>query len=93
MSPDLGTWRRRLGYFAASLVLVVTITAAYHLGYAQYRPDGLGEPEKGNTLISVPALLTANPAGSVIAHTGMRIASVAHIYETDVRLPPKTNAP
>ena len=92
MGGDLSSWARRAAYFAATLVLVMTITAVYHLGYAQYRADGVGEPEKGNTLISVPALLTANPAGSVIAHTGMHVASVAHIYETEVRLPPPTTA-
>ena len=92
MGGDLSTWGRRAAYFGVSLVLVVTITAIYHLGYSQYREDGVGEPETGNTIISVPALLTANPAGAVIAHTGMHVASVAHIYETDVRLPPATTA-
>lgn len=92
MGGDLSGWRRRLGYFGASLALVLTITAVYHLGYAQYRQDGIAEPETGNTIISVPALLTANPLGAVIAHTGMHVASAEHIYETDVRLPPTTNA-
>jgi hypothetical protein len=54
----LATWRRRLVYFAASLALVLRITAVYHLGYAQYRTDGVGAPETGNTIISVPMLLS-----------------------------------
>jgi hypothetical protein len=53
----LATWRRRVAYFAASLVLVITITAVYHLGYSQYREDGVGAPEIGNTIISTPMLL------------------------------------
>ena len=35
LGEHLATWRRRRAYFAASLALVVTITAIYHLGYAQ----------------------------------------------------------
>jgi hypothetical protein len=84
----LGTWRRRLAYFLASLALVLTITAAYHLGYAQYREDGVGAPETGNTIISMPMLLSTNPIGSIADHAAMHVTAVAHSYETDVRLPP-----
>ena len=57
----LTTWRRRLAYFGVSLALVWTITAVYHLGYTQYREDGIGAPETGNTIISMPMLLTNEP--------------------------------
>lgn len=87
----LGTWRRRATYFAASLVLVMTITATYHLGYSQFREDGVGQPEIGNTMISVPMLLTANPIGSVLDHSSMHVAAVLHEYEGD-RIPPRTDA-
>jgi hypothetical protein len=86
----LATWRRRLGYFAASLALVMTITAVYHIGYAQYRTDGVGAPETGNTIISMPMLLSTNPIGSIADHAAMHISAVAHSYETEVRLPPPT---
>jgi hypothetical protein len=33
----LGSWRCRLAYFAASLALVMTITAVYHLGFSTAR--------------------------------------------------------
>ena len=82
------TWRRRIAYFAASLALVRTITAIYHLGFEQYRDDGVGAPETGNTLISIPMLLSTNPIGSIADHIAMHVSAVAHIYETDVRLPP-----
>lgn len=85
-------WRRKAGYLVASLALIMTITATYHLGYDQFRRDGVGGPETGNVLISVPALVTANPAGSIVDHAGMHIAAVAHEYETDLRLPPQTDA-
>jgi hypothetical protein len=92
LGGDLATWRRRIAYFAASLALVMTITATYHLGYAQYRHDGVGAPETGNTLISMPMLLSTNPIGSIADHAAMHMSAVAHTYETDVRLPPPTNA-
>jgi hypothetical protein len=86
----LATWSRRIAYFAASLALVMTITAIYHLGFAQYRHDGVRAPETGNTLISIPMLLSTNPIGSIADHMAMHISAVAHTYETDVRLPPPT---
>jgi hypothetical protein len=88
----LDTWRKRCAYFAASAALIVAITATYHLGYAQYREDGVRQPETGNAIISMPMLLTANPIGSIADHAAMHVASVAHIYETEVRLPPPTTA-
>jgi hypothetical protein len=65
----------------------ITITAVYHLGYSQYREDGVGAPETGNTIISMPMLLSTNPIGSVADHAAMHISAVAHNYETEVRLP------
>jgi len=88
----LGTWRRRLAYFATSLLLVMTITAVYHLGYSHYREAGVGAPETGNTIISMPMLLSTNPVGSVVDHAAMHISAVAHSYETEVRLPPAAKA-
>jgi hypothetical protein len=86
----LATWRRRIAYFGASLALVVTITGVYHIGYSQYREDGIGGPETGNTISSMPMLLSANPMGSVVDHAAMHVATVVHSYETEVRLPPAT---
>jgi hypothetical protein len=88
----LSTWRRRLAYFAASLALVMTMTAVYHLGYEQYREDGVRAPETGNTIISLPMLLSTNPIGSIADHAAMHISAVAHEYETEVRLPPPAKA-
>ena len=80
----------QLRFVAVALPLIWAITASYHLGYPQYREDGIGQPEIGNTIISVPTLATANPLGSVIAHATMHTTAVAHAYATDVYLPPKT---
>jgi hypothetical protein len=78
-----------VGFAALALPLVVVITASYHLGYQQFRDDGVAAPETGNTIISLPLLVSANPVGSVIAHASMHLAAVTHAYETDVFLPPQ----
>jgi fumarate reductase subunit C len=82
----------KLRFTALALPLVLLITATYHLGYPQYREDGVGQPAIGNTIISVPMFATANPIGSVVAHATMHTTAVAHNYETDVFLPPETQA-
>lgn len=82
----------KLRFTALALPLVLLITATYHLGYPQYREDGIGQPEIGNTIISVPMFATANPIGAVVAHATMHTTAVVHSYETDVFLPPETEA-
>jgi hypothetical protein len=82
--------RGRIRFIALALPLIWLITATYHLGYPQIRQDGLGRPETGNTIISVPALLTTNPAGSIVAHVTMHVTAVNHAYETRDYLPPQT---
>jgi hypothetical protein len=90
LGGPLRTWGRRTIYFFGSLLLVLTITAVYHLGFEHYRDDGVGEPEIGNSLMSLPMLLTTNPIGSVLDHSAMHVAAVVHEYEGETRLPPKT---
>jgi hypothetical protein len=88
----LPSWRLRFGYFGASLALIVSLTAVYHLGYSQYRQHGVRAPETGNVIISLPMLLTVSPIGSVADHMAMHISAVEHEYNTEVRLPPSTRA-
>ncbi len=92
MGRNIGGLARRARYALLTLALVLVVTAVYHLGYAEYRDSDVREPMLGNTMISLPVLLSANPAGSVIAHTSMHLAAVTHSYETDVFLPPQTSA-
>jgi len=87
-----GLWRK-IVYVLAALPLVLIITGMYHLGYEQFREDGIGPPEFGNTVISVPMFATANPIGSIFAHASMHITADIHSYETDIFLPPQTEAP
>ncbi len=92
LGTPLRTWRRRAAYLGASLLMVVTITASYHLGYERYREEGVGKPETGNVLMSLPMLLTTNPIGSVLDHSAMHVAAVIHNYEGETRLPPEAEA-
>lgn len=82
----------KIRFTALALPLVLVVTATYHLGYPQYREDGVGQPEVGNTIISLPTFATANPIGSVVAHVTMHTTAVAHAYETPTYLPPETEA-
>jgi hypothetical protein len=82
----------RARYIALSIPLIILITATYHLGYPQYRQDGVAKPETGNTIMSIPMLATANPIGSMTAHVSMHVTAVTHSYETRIFLPPKTHA-
>ena len=82
--------RTRAAFAGVALSLTLVITAVYHLGYEQFRDDGVAAPEIGNAVISLPALLSGNPAGSVAAHATMHLAAVTHSYETDTFLPPQT---
>ena len=88
----VGGFRGKLRFAALALPLMLVITATYHLGYPQYREDGVGQPELGNTIISLPMLATANPIGSVVAHVTMHTTAVTHTYETPTFLPPETES-
>jgi len=92
LGGDLRGAARKLGYFACSLILVLTFTATYHLGFEQFRRDGIAAPVIGNSMISVPMLLTTNPIGSVLAHASMHVTAAAHAYETPTFLPPQVGA-
>ena len=83
---------RKLVRFVTSLALIIGITGVYHLGFNQFRRDGIAPPVIGNTMISVPMVLTMNPLGSVLAHASMHVAATTHDYETPTFLPPQTEA-
>jgi hypothetical protein len=80
----------KLRFTALALPLVIVVTATYHLGYPQYRQDGVGRPETGNVLISIPTFATANPVGSFVAHVSQHVAAVTHAYESRIFNPPVT---
>ncbi|HEY7269529.1 MAG TPA: hypothetical protein VH951_06855 [Dehalococcoidia bacterium] len=91
MHKDVAGAMRRVAYGGLTLVLVMFITAVYHSGFEDLRnANGIRNPEIGNTVISLPVIVSMNPLGSVVAHTSMHVAAVTHSYESKDRLPPQT---
>lgn len=79
---------RKIGVGVLAWVLILAITAAYHVGYSDFRSGKVFQAEIGNTIMSVPTLVTANPIGTPITHAAMHIAAVIHSPETELFLPP-----
>jgi hypothetical protein len=96
--PWTVTWRafdvkskplgRRIAFGFLAWVMILVITTAYHLGYSDFRSQKIIQPNVGNTIMSVPTLLAANPIGSPITHATMHIAAVIHSPKTELFLPP-----
>ena len=98
--PVLATWRAltELGWtqhwpgkLAAGIVAFVAslfVTAAYHLGYVEYRGPQVIDPLIGNGVMTLGYLLTGNPITAIGAHIVLHVASVLHGVETTVTLPP-----
>jgi hypothetical protein len=70
--------------FAASL----GVTAAYHLGYVEFRGPQIIDPLIGNGIMTLGYVLTGSPLTAIGAHVALHVASVLHGVETTVTLPP-----
>ena len=88
MHGDRKGARRKIAFAALTLALSLGITATYHLGYAQFRGSDLVKPEIGAVLANVPAVLTGNPLGAVVAHDVFHLTANVHAYRSGVFLPP-----
>lgn len=99
--PVLATWQAfsALGWTqtlggkvlvgAIALVASLLVTAAYHLGYPEYRTaSGVMGPSIGNGVMSLGYILTNNPIAAVFSHIAMHIAGVLHGPATVIQLPP-----
>jgi hypothetical protein len=64
------------------------LTTAYHLGYSDFRSKKIIQPNIGNTIISMPTLVSANPVGSPVVHAIMHITAIIHSPKTELFLPP-----
>jgi hypothetical protein len=86
-------WRRKVAFAGLVLVFSLFVSAAYHLGYSTYRGDDLRKPLIGTVMWDLPAMLTGNPAGALIAHPIAHSTAVVHQYyggsETNQMLPPE----
>ena len=80
--------RKKITYSLLAWIFILIITSAYHLGYADFRSRKLFQANIGNTIMSVPTLLSANPVASPITHAALHISAVIHSPQTDLFLPP-----
>jgi hypothetical protein len=96
--PWVVTWRafnvekkplgKKIAFGLLAWLFILVFTTAYHLGYSDFRSRKIIEANIGNTIISVPTLVSANPIGSPITHSIMHIAVVIHFPKTVLFLPP-----
>ena len=83
--------RRRAGTVAVgaiALLASLAVTAAYHVGYEDFRSEKLRKPLAGDVIWSAPTLLTLSPLGAPLAHVGLHVTAVLHSYDTETFLPP-----
>ena len=76
-----------------ALVASAYVTAAYHLGYPEFRSKRVLLPVAGNTIITFGMLVTGNPLAAIVSHAIMHIAAVIHGAEATVQLPPHYEEP
>lgn len=79
---------RKVAVGLVALCASLAMTAAYHVGYRDFRSSKLVKPLTGDLIWSAPTLVTLNPVGAVISHVGLHMAAVSYSYETDIFLPP-----
>jgi hypothetical protein len=79
---------KKIAFVLLSWLFILVLTTAYHLGYSDFRSKKIIQPNIGNTIISVPILVSANPIGSPITHAIMHITAVIHSPKTELFLPP-----
>ena len=71
---------RKFGFAGAVLLLTLVVTTTYHLGYEHFRGEDVANPLTGGVFMSVPAMLTGNPVGALVAHGAVHVSAVAHEY-------------
>jgi hypothetical protein len=96
--PWLVVWRafglreksvsKKVSYSLLAWVFILLITTTYHLGYSDFRSKKIIQPNVGSTIMSIPTLLSTNPASSVITHVALHVTAVIHSPETPLFLPP-----
>jgi hypothetical protein len=84
----LGSGTARLKWAVLSLIASLGVTAAYHLGFVEFRGPNLVQPLIGNGIVTLSYLLAGNPLAPVISHVAMHVAAVLHGMATTVQLPP-----
>jgi len=96
--PWIVTWRafnvekkplsKKTAFSFVAWLFILVVTTAYHLGYSDFRSRKIVQPNIGNTIISLPTLVSANPIGAPITHAIMHITALIHCPKTELFLPP-----
>ncbi len=96
--PWIVTWRafhvgkkplsRKIAFGLLAWVFILLTTTAYHAGYADFRSKKMIQANIGNTIMSIPTLVSTNPIGTPIAHAALHIVAVIHSPKTQLFLPP-----
>ncbi len=81
-------WPGRVVTGILAMVASILVTAAYHVGYPEYRGPGLVGPIVGNGVATLASLLTMSPIAAVFGHIAMHISAVLQGVETVRQLPP-----
>lgn len=82
------SWPGKILVGLLAILASFLVTAAYHLGYPEYRGKGVIGPVIGNTTMTLGYLLTTNPLAAMLSHMAMHIAGVIHGPASVVQLPP-----
>lgn len=85
--------RALTGIATLALAVSMLFSAAYHIGYPDFRSSKVGKPVVGDVIWSAPTLLTLSPLGAPIAHIALHVSAVVHDYRGDLFLPPHRTAP
>ena len=78
----------RLRWAGAALLASLGVTAAYHLGFGEYRGTALLQPLIGNAIVTLGYLLSGSPVAPLVAHVMMHLAAVLHGMAATPQLPP-----
>jgi hypothetical protein len=85
---QLRGWSARVQWGGVALLASLAVTAAYHLGFTEFRGPTLVQPLIGNTIVTAGYLLTGSPLAAILAHVIMHGAAVFQGMEGTVQLPP-----
>ena len=83
-----GNWPGKILVGVIAVIASLLVTAAYHLGYPEYRGGGLFGPVIGNTAMTLGYLITNNPLAAILSHIAMHIAGILHGPASVMQLPP-----
>lgn len=73
---------------ALAVLASVVVTAAWHLGFAEFHGARLLGPLVGCGLMSIAYVAAKNPLAAIVPHVAMHVAAVLHGLESTVQLPP-----